>query len=64
MAYERERERERERELSKVSSFFKQPTTTNNMHLLRDSSSSFHEHPGACLLNCLLELAAREFSKT
>jgi hypothetical protein len=62
MAYERERERERERE--KVSSFFKQPTATNNMHLLRDSSSSFHEHPGDCLLNCLLELAGRVFSKT
>jgi hypothetical protein len=63
MAYERERER-RERERERALEGFKQPTTTNNMHLLRDSSSSLDEHPGACLLNCLLELAGREFSKT
>jgi hypothetical protein len=43
--------KEKKEKFLNVSTFFKQPTITNNMHFFQDSS--FHDHPRLAWMNLL-----------
>jgi hypothetical protein len=50
--------KKKKKKLSNISTFFKQPTTTN-IHFFQDSS--FHDHPGHAWMNLLQENSLKPY---